>query len=187
MEINLSWDLLVIVFFTVIIAYTFIIGRNQSTKIIISSYIAILAADGVGNLIQRYFLGDHPAIKTFSFANGAGSLTIVKIVIFILSIILITTRGKFQINISKSESLVMRTILSLTYGALSAGLITSTILIYASGASLVQGSAVQMNQAIISIYQQSQLVRLMINNYNVWFSLPAIAFVLSSFFGQEES
>ena len=186
MEINLSWDLLVIVFFTVIIAYTFIIGRNQSTKIIISSYIAILAADGVGNLIERYFLGEHPAIKTFNFTGGADSLILIKIVIFILSIVIITTRGKFQINMARGDSILTRTILSLTYGALSAGLITSTILIYASGASLVQGSNIVMNQAVMDIYQQSQLVRLMINNYNVWFSLPAIAFVLSSFLGHEE-
>ena len=67
MEINLSWDLFVIVFFTVIIAYTFIIGRNQAVKIIISTYIAILAADGVGNIVERYFLGQEPAIKTFDF------------------------------------------------------------------------------------------------------------------------
>jgi hypothetical protein len=186
MEINLSWDLFVIVFFTVIIAYTFIIGRNQSIKIIISTYIAILAADGVGNLIERYFLGNKPIIQTFDFTSGAGNLILIKIIIFILCIVLITVRGKFQINVSRSDSTMMRVILSLTYGVLSAGLITSTILIYASGASLVQESNVIMNQAVLDIYQSSKLVRLMINNYNVWFSLPAIAFVISSFFGQEE-
>ena len=141
MEINLSWDIFIVVFFTVIIAYTFIIGRNQAIKIIISAYIAILAADGVGNIIERYFLGQDPTIKTFDFTSDEGSLILIKIVIFILSIVLITTRGKFQINMSKSNSLMMRTILALTYGVLSAGLITSTVLIYASGASLVQESS----------------------------------------------
>ena len=186
MEINLSWDLLIIVFFTVIIAYTFIIGRNQSVKIIISTYIAILAADGVGNIIERYFLGTEPAIRTVDFASDANALILTKIVIFILCVILITTRGRFHINMGKNNSLMMRTMLSLAYGVLSAGLITSTILIYASGASLVQESGVIMNEAILDIYRQSHLVRLMINNYNAWFSLPAIAFVVSSFFGQEE-
>lgn len=186
MEINLSWDLLVIVFFTVIIAYTFILGRNQSIKIIISTYIAILAADGVGNIIERYFLGEEPLIKTVELTNGESSLILLKIVIFILSIVLITTRGKFQINMTPSKSTVLRIMLSVTYGVLSAGLITSTILIYASGSSLVQESSLIMNQAVLDIYKQSQLVRLMINNYNVWFSLPAVAFVVSSFFGQEE-
>ena len=187
MEINLSWDLFVIVFFTVIIAYTFIIGRNQSVKIIISTYIAILAADGIGNLMERYFLGEEPTLKAVQMANNVSALILLKIIIFILSIVIITTRGKFHINISHSNSFTMRIMLSLTYGVLSAGLITSTILIYASGASLVQESSIIMNEAILGIYQQSQLVGLMINNYNAWFSLPAIAFVISSFFGREEA
>lgn len=186
MEINLSWDLFVIVFFTVIIAYSFIIGRNQSVKIIISTYIAILAADGVGNIIERYLLGDEPMIGALNLANDESSLILIKIVIFIFTIVLITTRGKFEINMTRSNSMLMRVMLSLTYGILSAGLITSTILIYASGASLVQESSIIINEAVLEIYRESQLVRLMINNYNAWFSLPAIAFVISSFFGHEE-
>lgn len=186
MEINLSWDLFVIVFFTVIIAYTFIIGRNQSIKVIISTYIAILAADGVSNLIDLYFLGANPTIKAFDFGSSEGNLVLIKIAIFVLCIVLITTRGKFNIDVSQSNSLTMRIILALAYGVLSAGLITSTILMYASGVSLVQESDVIMNKAVLSIYQESKLVRLMINNYNVWFSLPAVAFVVSSFFGDEE-
>jgi hypothetical protein len=186
MQINLTWDLFVIVFFTVIIAYTFILGRNQSVKIIISSYIAILAADSIGNLLQRYFMGDKPIIRLFQSATESNTLVILKIVIFIATIVLITTRGKFQINMNGPSSLVTRTILSLTYGVLSAGLITSTIFIYASGASLIQENNVVMSDAILLIYKQSQLVRLMINNYNIWFSLPAIAFVISSFFGEQE-
>lgn len=186
MEINLSWDLFIIVFFTVIIAYSFIIGRNQSIKIIISTYIAILTADGVGNLIDRFFLGESPTIKAIALTNNVSSLILLKIVVFIFTIVLITTRGKFQINMSHSHSVMMRMVMSIAYGVLSAGLITSTILIYASGASLLQENSLLMNDAILGIYRESELVRLMINNYNAWFSLPAIAFVVSSFFGKEE-
>ncbi|MBI5421710.1 hypothetical protein HZA44_01080 [Candidatus Peregrinibacteria bacterium] len=186
MEINLTWDLFVIVFFTVIIAYTFIIGRNQSVKIIISAYIAILTADSIGNLLERYFMGDKPIIRLWETPTGSSSLIILKIVIFILTIVLITTRGKFQINMASSNSTMMRLAQSMAYGVLSAGLITSTVFIYASGASLIQESNLIMNDAVLTIYKQSQLVRLMMNNYNVWFSLPAIAFVVSSFFGNNE-
>jgi len=184
MEINLSWDLFVIVFFAVIIAYSFIIGRNQTLKIIIASYIAILTSDGIGNLIERYLIGDQPLIDVFSSSN-ISTLIIIKIFIFVFTIVVITTRGKFQINMDKMGSSVMNMILSLTYGMLSAGLITSTILIYASGSSLVQESTIVMNEAVLQMYRDSQMVQLMINNYNVWFSLPAIAFLLSSFVGDE--
>ena len=185
MEINLSWDLFVIVFFTVIIAYSFIIGRNSTLKIIISSYIAILTSDGIGNLIERYFIGEKALINIVDFSNGESSLIIMKIFIFIFTIVLITTRGKFTINMSKTGSTTMTLILSITYGILSAGLITSTILIYASGASLVQETSIVMNEAVLQMYRESQMVQMMINNYNIWFSLPAITFVLSSFIGDE--
>jgi hypothetical protein len=186
MQINLTWDLFVIVFFTVIIAYTFILGRNQSVKIIIGSYIAILTADSIGNLLERYFMGEKPIIRIWETPAESSSLVILKIVIFITTIVLITTRGKFQINMNSSNSAMMRLMMSFVYGVLSAGLITSTVFIYASGASLIQESSTIMNEAMLTIYKQSQLVRLMINNYNIWFSLPAIAFVVSSFFGDEQ-
>ncbi len=184
MEINLSWDLFVIVFFTVIIAYSFIIGRNSTLKVIIASYIAILAADGIGNIIERYFLGDDPLIKLINVDQVDESLVVFKIMIFVLTIVLITTRGRFSINMGRAGG-IMNLILTLTYGILSAGLITSTILLYASGASLVQESINVMNEAVLVMYRDSYMVQMMINNYNVWFSLPAITFVLSSMIAEE--
>jgi hypothetical protein len=88
-------------------------------------------------------------------------------------------------NLSRPASSMMNLILSLTYGILSAGLITSTILIYTSGSSLVQESGVIMNEAVMAMYRNSVMVQTMINNYNIWFSLPAITFVISSFLGEE--
>lgn len=184
MEINLSWDLFVIVFFTVIIAYSFIIGRNQTLKIIIGSYIAILASDGIGSLIERYLIGEKALVNT-GLTNTESSLIILKIVIFVFTIVLITTRGRFNINMGNYDSGMMSLGLTLIYGILSAGLITSTILIYASGSSLVEGGEL-INQAVLGLYHESQLVRLMINNYNAWFALPAVVFVASSFIGNEE-
>lgn len=185
MEINLSWDLFVIVFFAVIIAYSFIIGRNQTLKIIISSYIAILTADGVGNLIKHYFIGENAAATTINMASDESGLVVIKIFIFILTIVLVATRGRFTMNMARPASSMMNVILTLTYGILSAGLITSTILIYTSGASLVQETNTIMNEAILAMYRESTMVQAMINNYNIWFSLPAITFVISSFLGEE--
>jgi hypothetical protein len=183
MEINLSWDLFVIVFFAVIIAYSFIIGRNQTLKIIIASYIAILTADGIGNLIERFLFKGIPADNAIITPDDSG-LVVIKIFIFVFSIVLITTRGRFAINMDKHGSSIINIILNLTYGVLSAGLITSTILIYTSGSSLVQEtSSLVMNEAVMAMYRDSVMVQTMINNYNIWFSLPAITFVISSFLG----
>jgi len=184
MEINLSWDLFVIVFFAVIIAYSFIIGRNQTLKVIIATYIAILTADGIGNLIKHYFLNQTPE-DTVEMINQEGSLVVIKIFILVLTIVLVATRGRFTMNMSKHSSSAMNVILNLTYGVLSAGLITSTILIYTSGASLVTETHTILNEAVLAMYRDSKMVQTMIDNYNVWFSLPAITFVISSFLGEE--
>lgn len=185
MEINLSWDLFVIVFFAVIIAYSFIIGRNQTLKIIIASYIAILTADGIGNLIRHYFVEKGATVDGVVLPADDGSLVVLKIFIFVLTIVLVATRGRFTMNMARPTSSTMNVILNLTYGILSAGLITSTILIYTSGSSLVQETSMIMNEAVLAMYRDSMMVQTMINNYNVWFSLPAITFVISSFLGEE--
>lgn len=180
MVLTLSWNLFVAVFFSVIVAYSFIIGKNQTLKIIIASYIAILASDGIGNLIQRYLIGDQAVIKFLSVANNQNALIFIKIGIFVMTVILITNRGRFQIDSSGNKSILLNAVLSLTYGVLSAGLLISTVLIYASGASLVRDGTLVMNEAVKAMYNESFLVKTMIDNYNIWFSLPAITFVLSS-------
>jgi hypothetical protein len=126
-----------------------------------------------------------PLIKGFNFSSTESSLILIKIFIFVTTIVVIGTRGRFSIDMQNSGSSAMNMILALTYGVLSAGLIVSTILIYASGASLVQDTQF-INEAVLNMYKQSSMVQLMVNNYNVWFSLPAITFVLSSFVGDDE-
>jgi len=185
MQINLSWDLFVIVFFAIIIAYSFIIGRNQTLKIIIASYIAILTADGIGNLVKKYLIGATPVEQIDTIAGSDGGLIMIKIFIFVATIVLVATRGRFDINMDHAGSSTMNIILNLTYGILSAGLITSTILIYTSGSSLVADTGAMMSTAVSEMYSSSIMVQTMINNYNIWFSLPAITFVVSSFLGEE--
>lgn len=185
MDINLSWDLFVIVFFAVIIAYSFIIGRNQTLKIIIASYIAILAADGLGNLIQYYLIGETATVGKIQVDNTESAMVIIKIFTFVATIVLIATRGRFTINMEHPKSSITGIMLNLTYGILSAGLITSTILIYTSGASLVQETGTLLNATVMEMYRNSIMVQTMIDNYNIWFSLPAITFVVSSFLGEE--
>jgi len=56
MNIDLSWDLLIIVVFAFVIGYSFIVGINRTLKIIIGVYLASLAADSIGNLANHYLL-----------------------------------------------------------------------------------------------------------------------------------
>ncbi len=180
MQINPSWDLFVIVFFAIIIAYSVIVGRNMTLKIMIACYIAILTADGIGNMINRYFIGDDAFIKALDVSNAQESLIVIKILIFVLTIVLISLKGRFSISTDATGSSTMDLLLTLVYGILCAGLVTSTITLYASGTSLVQESGVVMNEAVATMYRESFMVAALVNNYNLIFSLPAIVFVVAS-------
>lgn len=149
-------------------------------KVIISSYVAILAADGIGNIIEKYLIGVDPLIKIFTVDKVASALIILKISVFVFTIVLLATRGGFDINLEDEKSPFIRLTMTAMYGILSAGLIVSTILIYTSGVSLVEGTIDLTNTVIYNVYQSSYLVKQMINYYNVWFSLPALVFAFSS-------
>ena len=181
MNVTLSWDLFVIVFFIIIIAYSFIIGRNATLKVIISTYISILAADGIGNVVERYI---SPNVVSL-LLPGLDFLTaavVIKIMIFVACIVVLSMRGEFSVQLHEERYYTSTLIINGIFGVLSAGLVVSTILYYMSGGSFLQVSSTLTNEAILSIKRESQLVRLLIDHYNVWFSLPAIAFAFASFF-----
>ncbi len=172
MDVRLSWDLFIIVFFSVIIAYSFIIGKDRTLKVIIGTYLAILTSDGLGNLFEQYLL---PTIPSLSGEDGDQALILMKIIVFIVVIVLITIKGGFTVHVMDDKSTMARIMATFVFGVLNAGLIVSTILVFISGFSFVNGFYGMMS--FTSLYQESELVRLMVDNYNVWFSLPAIAFV----------
>lgn len=181
MNLHLTWDLFFIAFFAVIITYSCILGKNCTLKIIISSYVAILTADGLGNLVSTYLIGSDPLLNIFVPTSNSQIIILTKIIIFVCTIIILVTRGAFDVFLIKEQSIVIDVLMTVTFAVLSAGLIISTILIYASGISLVSGSFQLENSVIYDIYRDSQMSRLLINHYSAWFSLPAIVFVLTSF------
>ncbi|MEK7528563.1 MAG: hypothetical protein AAB592_02260 [Patescibacteria group bacterium] len=184
---TLSWDLFVIVVFTVIIAYSFIIGKENTLKVVIASYMAILTADALGNLFKEFFLASKPFTQFLQLVaiNGEDkAMMLFKTVIFLAAIVAISIRGQFTVLRGRQGG-VVGFITSMVFAFLSAGLIISALLVYASGGSFL-GANFAVSSTLQPIYTASQLVKLMIDNANLWFSLPALAFVVWSFFGHRE-
>ncbi len=176
-DLRLSWDLFILVFFSIIIAYSFIIGRNSTVKVIIASYMAILTADSLGNLFQQYLI---PAAPSLQGEAGDQALILVKIFIFVLAIVLIVVRGGFLIDMLPERSIVTRILSNLSFGFLNAGLIICTLLVYLTGGSFISGGFTAALQT--DLYQESNMVKMMVDQASLWFALPAIALVLISFF-----
>jgi len=176
MNIALTWDLFIISFFTIIVAYSFIVGKNHSIKIIIASYISILTADSIGNLFSQYLL---PNIPSLSVMPASDVLVPFKILLFILVIVILAVKGGFFMEFTEGGGAIKRVFETLIFGFLNAGLIINTLLVYMSGGSFIgTNSTIDQN---FNLYAESEIVRGMVNNAEIWFALPAIALVIISF------
>jgi hypothetical protein len=182
MNLNLSWDLFILVFFGVVTAYSFIIGRNQTLKVITATYIAILCADGLGNLFAKYLASSETflkMLKLFSIGNSDQATAFFKVLILIVLVVIIAVRGLFTFDANDNRRATFRLLIVFVLGLLSAGLMMSAMLIFVSGSSLVN-SVMTNNGLIAEIYTQSRFVKIMIDGANGFFFAPGLAVVLLS-------
>ena len=190
MNITLSWDLFVIVFFVVIVAYSFIIGRDNTLKVILGTYVAMIAAEASGNLFEQYFSGSEIFMKLLKFATVANeqeAVVLVKVLIFVVLVILFAVKGAFDVSTVEDRSAIIRFALSIIYAVMSAGLIIATILIFVSGVPFFVGTGQEAaTVAIWDIYNKSQLIRTIVQHSYLWFSIPALAFLLHSLYSAKE-
>jgi hypothetical protein len=192
MNIQLSWDLFVLVFFVIIIAYSFIIGRDNTLKVILGTYVAALAADAAGNLFGMYFAGSpifSGMLRIAELGNEMEAIVFVKVLVFVTLVIVFAVRGAFEVNTAPDSSSAIKLVLSFMYAVMSAGLIISTILVFVSGVSFVGGGSTETTStALWNLSNQSQLIRGMVQNSYLWFAVPAFAFLLHSLHssGREE-
>jgi len=189
MGLELSWDLFIIVFFGIIVAYSFIIGRNNNLKVIIATYIAALTADAVGNLfgntlaISESFM---KLMKIFYITTAVEAVVLVKIIFFMTVIVLLSVRGAYSVAVVNNGSAGVRMIINLIFGFLNACLIVSIALVFISGASFISGG-LGASPAFQDIYNQSHLAKILIDHYSIWFLLPAGAFIGMSFASSKSS
>lgn len=159
-------------------------GRDQTIKIILSSYISVLVSDAAGGFCSKIVYNAMLAMgNTVNEDVGDKFLLITKISIFISLIVALTVRGAFAITVPKESNSFMSLVITIIYGILSAGLIVSTVLVYISGISLFLSDGGGESFSIIT--RNNHVISLIIDNYSIWFSLPAIAFVISSLFSSD--
>lgn len=181
MDIALTWDLVLVSVLLIVFVYNFLLGQKATIKIIISNYIAILTADGVVDFFEKFVLEHLPGIQSLIGDSQATVFMVMRIVLFALAILTFVVRGGFHVNLTHHDHWMTRTAVHSMFSLLSANLFVATILIYLSGDSFIEGM-VYAAQGTSSIYQNSNFARVLMDYYQVWFSLPAIAFLTTSFF-----
>ncbi|PID70443.1 hypothetical protein CSB37_02015 [bacterium DOLZORAL124_38_8] len=181
MNILLTWDLVLISVLLIVFLYNFLLGQKATIKIIISNYIAILTADGVVDFFEKFLLDHLPGIQSLIADSQSTVFMVLRIVLFALAILIFVVRGGFHVNLAHHDHWMTRTAVHAMFSLLSANLFVATILIYLSGDSFIQGMAFGA-RGNISIYQTSQFAQMLMDYYQLWFSLPAVAFLTTSFF-----
>lgn len=180
MNLTLSWDLFIIVFFALVITYTFILGKKESVKIIISTYIAIVAVQGLGNVLTRVtgYTGD--MLGYFGLSTQMPTLSIVKLILFIAVIIFLAVRAGFDVAYTKETNPIINGVLTGLFGFATSGLLLSTVLTYVAGVPLLDMS-LSKTAALSPVIQQSQMMQIMLLNQDLWFSLPALLLIAVGF------
>lgn len=185
MNLQLTWDLFVLVFFIVIISYSLIIGRDNTLKVILGTYVAGFTADALGNLFAMYFAGTPilgEILKVSEFGTETEAIIFVKVIVFVGMVILFAVKGAFSVDVEENTSGTMRLFFSALYAVLSAGLIISIILVFVSGFSFVGGEVIAADNALLKLSKQSVMIKSIVSHSYLWFSLPAIVFLFQSFY-----
>lgn len=178
MNLTLSWDLFVIVFFALVLSYSFIIGKKESIKIILASYIAIVAVQGIGSISQR-FLGDPSSLfGTLGLPVDPTITSILKLTVFITFIVFLAVRAGLHVQYSQEGNMATNLGITALCGLATGGLLLATLITYIAGAPLMDAHLVS-NPALATVMKQSELMQLLVANIDVLFTLPAVALILA--------
>lgn len=178
MDFSLSWDLVLIGIFLILFAYNFLLGQNGTLKLILSIYIAILTADGLTQIVQDFIILPSPNLSSIIIAHEVAFYTGLRLLLFFVAIVTFVVKGGFHIKIEPHDHWLVRLIIHGLFSAMAVILFLSTILLYISGKSFITGIT-EVHE--ISLYSESYITQMLIDYYQIWFTLPAMAFLISSF------
>jgi multisubunit Na+/H+ antiporter MnhC subunit len=181
MELTLSWDLLVIVFFAVIVAYSFIVGKDESVKIIIATYIAVVAVQGFGNVLTKLSGPDTTFWSMLGLSFDMNVVAITKVVVLTAVIVFLAIRGGFTTTYDRVLDGIWDSLLTAVFGFATAGLLLSTLLTYIADRPLLD-QTLATAPPLVPLLKDGQLVRIMVDYQDLWFSLPAFLLLAVGFY-----
>ena len=177
-----TWDLFIIIFGCLVIAYNFIIGREATIRLIIATYIAILSSDGLISLIHKYILSDKSLIDNIpTFAADSKEIIFAKIITFLVMIIILAIKGGFYSHDHGNGS-ILNFFYLISFGVMSTALILVSILAFLSGSTFIDtfvATKPASTDLSTIIYAQSKIAKILIEYSTLIYALPALALIVS--------
>lgn len=177
--LTLTWDLVIIVFVAIVVAYSFIVGRAEAMKIIIAVYVASVAVQGIGGVIAWLFQGSSRMLDILGMEANVPALTITKLLLLVGGIIILTVRSGVSVEDEGPEGLV-GTLYTGVCGLATALLLLTVLLTYIADAPLLD-LQLRFSPALAPLLAQSRLVEAIIGYQQLWFALPAGLLAASGF------
>ena len=179
MDLTLSWDLFIVFFFSVVTAYSFIIGKHETLKVLVAVYIAILATQGIGNILTRFSGESEPVYRILQVMGvhlNISTLSVTKLFMFMAAIIAVALKGGLTVEYGKSHASFISLAATGLFGFATAGLIITSLLTFITGAPLLDPT-LGTQPLLAPLMQTSAMVQIMVLNKDLWFSLPALLLI----------
>ncbi|HEY5714597.1 MAG TPA: hypothetical protein VIT68_04575 [Candidatus Gracilibacteria bacterium] len=179
MDVALTWDLVIVAGFAVIFAYNLMLGQRDTVKLIICTYMSMMAADGIAGTIKTYIFDTSLGLQATFGDQEVAIFTWMRLLLFILIIILFVVKSGFHVDLDRHEKMVIRVLIHALFSGILALLLLATVVVYLGGISVTEGLLFARD---LEIYESSIVARILLDHLQIWFTLPALAFLITSFF-----
>lgn len=180
MMLVLSWDLLLIVVVALIVAYSFIVGKEESVKIILSTYVAAVAVQGFGNMLEKGIGASSGFLTTVGMLPKTEWIAMLKLVLFTVAVVFLAVRAGFEIRYTKAAEGWQNTLLTACIGFANASLLLATLVAFVAGRAILD-PLLALTPALLPLMQESTLVWALVQYQDAWFALPAFLLVGAGF------
>lgn len=184
MQLTLSWDLIVILFIAVVTAYSFIVGKDESVKIIIASYIAIVAVQALGGLLEMIVGETSVLTQMLGLGLSHSIIATVKLVLFVTCIILLAIRGGFEMQYASAIDGVWESALTAAFGLSTSALLLTSLVTFVADRPILD-PLLSTAPLLVPLLMESTLVTWTVSQQNIWFALPALLLMIFGFMNQQ--
>lgn len=166
-----SWDLAIVVFFMIGIAFGYILQREKIVATMLSVYVALIVTQVFSGNLLSFFQGDKVIFSQIWIKSGSSPFT-VRVVLFMAVIMLLSAKG--GISSSKAKG-IFSPIEIIGFSFLTTALILSSIFYFMPPES---------RDAFMA---NSRMATFVIKYYLWWVLLPVIAMIGLGFFRRGSS
>lgn len=177
MVVALTWDLLIIVFFALVVTYSLIIGRHEAVKVLVASHVAAFAAQGIGMGMAEGNAAAEPLLRTVGLAIGPTTMVTVELLAFVCLLVAIAIHG--GLSSEYEETGILDTVVAAGLGLATAAFLLLNLLAIIGDSSPVLRFA--ESPLLAPLFAQSVIATQLMALQALWLVLPAIILVGTSF------